>query len=246
MSKSLRHAAIAIRKRNVKPDYTNIAIMGGVVCAAAGELLDDTELLRYGRERLRDCVAHAEYHGNFNEYNSPTYTRVALNEAERALQLIQDHEAREAAEALRRVAWLTIAGSFHPGTGQWAGPHSRTYHDFLSTSLADYIERQTGAKIVRHKLDDSKPTTVDAIQHLPCPADLRDRFNRLPSDPLEIRRTFNRKSNEEDSIVGTTWFTADACLGSVNRSMLWTQRRTLVGYWTIKKDRIAVGESRAK
>ena len=35
MRASLRHAAIEIRQRNVQPSYTNIAIMGGGVTAAA-------------------------------------------------------------------------------------------------------------------------------------------------------------------------------------------------------------------
>lgn len=237
---SLRHAAIEIRKRDVQPSYTNIAIMGGGVCAAAGELLDDAEMLAYGRDRLQRCVADAEYHGSFNEYNSPTYTKVALNEAERALQLIEDREARAAAEKLRRIAWQIIADSFHPGTGQWAGPHSRAYDDFLSDATAEYLMQQTGAKITGYRPDASRPAKPEAIEHLPCPDGLRERFRRLPKDPVEIRRTFNRKEKDEDSIVGTTWFTADACLGSVNRSMLWTQRRTLIGYWTIQQDEVAV------
>ncbi|MHB8902948.1 MAG: hypothetical protein ACYC6Y_29660, partial [Thermoguttaceae bacterium] len=44
MRTSLRHAAVEIRKRDVQPNYTNIAIMGGGVCAAAGELLGDNDL----------------------------------------------------------------------------------------------------------------------------------------------------------------------------------------------------------
>ena len=49
---ALRSAAAAIRKRDVGPGYTNIAVLGGGVCAAAGELFSDDEMLQYGRERL--------------------------------------------------------------------------------------------------------------------------------------------------------------------------------------------------
>ncbi|MFZ5831955.1 MAG: hypothetical protein ACOY3P_17865 [Planctomycetota bacterium] len=122
----LGHAARAIRKRNVQPSYTNIAIIGGGVCAAAGELLREVEMLAYGRDRLQRTVEHARRNGSLEEYNSPTYTMVALYESERILHLVRDSATREAAEALRRVAWGIIADSFHPGTGQWAGPHSRT------------------------------------------------------------------------------------------------------------------------
>ncbi|MHB8898057.1 MAG: hypothetical protein ACYC6Y_04865, partial [Thermoguttaceae bacterium] len=185
----------------------------------------------YGRDRLKRCVADAEYHGSFNEYNSPTYTMVALFETERALQLVKDEETRAAAEQLRRTAWRIIADSFHPATGQWAGPHSRAYSDMVSPSLADYFHEQAGAAIVAQASGDARPASYEVLRHLPCPEELRSRFAALPSDPLEIRRTFVRKENPANSVRGTTWHTADACLGSVSRSTMWTQCRTLIGYW---------------
>lgn len=244
MRTSLRHAAVEIRRRNVQPSYTNIAIMGGGVCAAAGELLDDDDLLAYGRDRLQRCVADAAYHGSFNEYNSPTYTMVALNEAERVLQLVENEAARTAAEQLRQAAWQIIADSFHPATGQWAGPHSRAYSDLILPSLADYLEEQADAEIAVRDPADDRPATHDVLRHLPCPGELRERFAQLPCDPLEIRRTFIRKENEADSIRGTTWHTADACLGSVNRSTMWTQRRTLIGYWRTEVEPVVVFRQR--
>jgi hypothetical protein len=69
--------------------------MGGGVCAAAGELAGDDEMLMYGRERLQKTVEHAQFHGGFNEYNSPTYTMVALWECERTLHLVRDPGTRE-------------------------------------------------------------------------------------------------------------------------------------------------------
>ena len=59
MRTSLGHAARAIIKRNVGPGYTNIAIMGGGVTAAAGEILGDKEMLDYGRARLAKSVENA-------------------------------------------------------------------------------------------------------------------------------------------------------------------------------------------
>ena len=238
MRSSLGHAARAIRKRNVQPTYTNIAIMGGGVCAAAGELLADAEMLDYGRRRLQGVVEHTAHDGSFNEFNSPTYTLVALWECERTLHLVADPATREAAESLRRTAWEIIAESFHPGTQQWAGPHSRAYGDRLSSSTVRFLADQTGAEIRPHPsmLRDAGADSYDPLPHLPCPAELAPRFRALPSDPLEIRRTFQRGEKPADTILGTTWHTTDACLGSVNRSMLWTQRRALIGYWRTDDD----------
>jgi hypothetical protein len=215
MRTSLGHAARAIIRRNVGPGYTNIAIMGGGVTAAAGEILGDKAMLDYGRARLAKSVEHAAYHGSFNEYNSPTYTMTALREAERTLRLVRDPATRKAAESLQRTAWQIIADSFHPATQQWAGPHSRAYSDTISPKMAADLAAQ-------------------------CPADLAPRFKALPADPLEIRRTFIRGETPEKSIIGTTWLTADASLGTVNHAMLWTQRRPLVAYWTVEGDAPAV------
>lgn len=242
MQQSVKYASRAIRRRDVQPGYTNIAIMGGGVCAAVGELTDDQQMLRYGRERLQRTVQHAVHHGGFNEYNSPTYTMVALRECERTLHLVRDPPTREAAEALRRIAWQTIADSFHPVTGQWAGPHSRAYDNHLSPSSAAYLAEQTGADIPVHptRLVKAGPRMVDLFPHLPCPPELCSRFQRLPDHPLELRRTFTRDSSGDPTVIGTTWLSGDACLGSVNRSTFWTQRRVLIGYWKTKADRAVV------
>jgi len=238
MRASLGHAARAIRKRNVGPGYTNIAIMGGGVCAAAGELLGDPQMLQYGRDRLRKVVEHTAQHGSFAEYNSPTYTLIALWECERTLHLVRDAAAREAAESLRRTAWQIIAESFHPGTQQWAGPHSRSYSDHLSSHAVEYLAAQTGTEIRVHPAKGSgRRSGSFEVQHpLPCPGELRPRFRALPSDPLQVRRTFVRAKSAVDSTVGTTWYTAEACLGSVNCGTFWTQQRPVIGYWKTGED----------
>jgi len=237
MRTSLSHAAKAIQKRNVGPSYTNIAIMGGGVCAAAGEILGDAELLDYGRQRLQRVAAHTAHHSGFNEYNSPTYTMVALAECERTLHLVRDPATREATESLWRVAWQTIADSYHPGTGQWAGPHSRSYSDYLFPRTAAQLTEQTGVPIPVHpRADASRSASLPVSWHLPCPDDLRSRFRSLPADPCELQRTFVRGETPRDSTQETTWLTAEACLGSVNRGTFWTQCRPLIGYWRTDAD----------
>jgi hypothetical protein len=57
MRRSLGHAAWAIFRRNTRPGYTNIAIMGAGVTAAAGELLDEPRLADYGRRRTLTSAA---------------------------------------------------------------------------------------------------------------------------------------------------------------------------------------------
>ena len=238
MRNSLRLAGQAIVRRNVGPDYTNIAIAGGGVCAAAGELLRDQELLEYGRQRLQKLVEYTAAQGSFNEYNSPAYTMVALCECERTLHLVHDPATRQAAESLRRTAWQITADSFHPGTQQWAGPHSRAYYDYLLPQVTEYISRATGVAIQPHPRAGgaTRAVALTLPNALPCPAELCGRFRALPQVPLELRRTFIRGRSDLVATIGTTWLDAEVCLGSVNRSTFWTQRRPLIGYWKTDAD----------
>ena len=230
MRRSLGHAAWSIFRRNVGPGYTNIAVMGAGVTLAAGEMLSEPRLVDYGRRRLAGLAAHTAHHGGFTEYNSPCYTMVALHECERILQLAADASARADAETLRRAAWETVAEHFHPATGQWAGPHSRTYSDLLGERTARYLAAQTGVTIGQAGPEDARGD-YHAAAPLPCPPELLDRFRRLPSEAFTIRRRFLRAADEAASVWGTTWLSDAACLGSVSCDSLWTQRRGLIAYW---------------
>ena len=74
------HAGNAIKRRDVQPGYTNIAIMGSYVTIVAGEQYGNQELREYGLARLKKFHDYSFHHGGFTEYNSPTYTVVALTE----------------------------------------------------------------------------------------------------------------------------------------------------------------------
>jgi len=226
----LGHAAYAIFRRNTGPAHTNIAVAGAGVAAVAGELLRRARLLDYGRRRLHNLVAHTKFHGGFNEYNSPTYTMVALRECERILSLVHDPQVRTDAEWLRQAAWQMIAEHFHPGTGQWAGPHSRAYGLRLAAATADYLAEQSGVDIpsAPRSAGKSAPPQYPPIA---CPPRFVERFRTLPQTMVEARHCFIRRDTDAASTWGTTWMVDDACLGSVSQDNLWAQRHVLLGYW---------------
>lgn len=237
MRESLRAAATAIQKRNVGPGYTNIAILGGGVCCAAGEILGETGLLKYGRERLQACVEHTKKHGGFSEYNSPPYGKVVIAECERVIHIVEDSDAKAAAEALRRAAWQMVAESFHPATMQWAGPHSRTSRERLRASTVDFLSARLDKAIPPHPaMAAGEPRGFAVVEPVPCPADLAESFQRTISEPYQLQRTFLKSRTPDNTIRGVTWFSQDACLGSVNRSSFWTQRKPLVAYWKTDED----------
>jgi hypothetical protein len=161
------------------------------------------------------------------------------------LALCRDRDAREHATALLRVAWEIIADHYHPGTGEWAGPHSRAYSDRLGGALAARIARRTGASIPaagdRPAGERSSRPRYETLPCIPCPDDLRQRFRALPAPELQIRRQFIRDDADASGCVyATTWFVPDACLGSFSRSSCWTQTRAVLAYWKLRTRPAAV------
>ena len=229
---ALGHAAWSIFRRNVQSNYTNIAIMGAGVALVAGEILALPQLFDYGRQRLANMVAYVQDQGNFNEYNSPTYTIVAIHETERILQLVHDPAARAAAEWIRTFAWQTTLAHFHPQTSQWAPPHARAYHDHLPPEAAAYLAASTGLAVRSHDGGVSR-ISWSPITHLPAPASAIEQCRSFPATGILLRERFIRRDPEADSSYATTWMAEKACFGSMNRSIFWTQHRPLQGYlWT--------------
>lgn len=216
MKTSLTHAARCIIKRDVQPSYTNIAVLGGSVTVAAGELLAEPEFLEYGRKRLEKFVAFTEHHGNFSEYNSPNYSFVVINACNDLIKLVDDPVAKSAGEKIQRFCWENIAKHFHPATGQWAGPHSRMYTELFPPARLEYVREN-------------------------IPEDLKPRLQKLPEPAYQMNECFIRyKDAKFADVCGTTWFTEQACLSTVNHENMWVQRRVFLGYWMDAPDEVAV------
>ena len=237
MKDALSRAAWCIFRRNVGVGYTNIVVMGSVTTAMAGELLDDKRLLEYSISRLNHLLDDAELHGWFDEYNSPTYTMIALHECERAIEILKNETVRNLFEKVRYLAWKMIADHFHPGTGQWSGPHCRAYANLLFPGTVDYLSRQTGTNILCHPEMQKKGLRADlctlhmAINPLPCPGELRERFKALPVSPTQIVYRLRAETDEKAARIGTSWFDDNATLGSVNFEYTGDQPHNLMGYW---------------
>jgi hypothetical protein len=221
---AIQRAAQAIRKRNVGPDYTNIAIMGSYVTLVAAELYGDADLRDYALARWRRFHDFTMRNGAFSEYNSPTYTIVALKELARMRLHVKDAEARTLTEAVYRVAWEEIAQHFHPPTRQWAGPHSRAYRTLLGNEVLALLQRATDGR-VDFGLD--QPALDERRAPAPCPRDLEPLFGRLDG-PRDLRKTFVAGT---PPVIGVTHLEPAFALGTINRGDLWNQRRALVAYW---------------
>ena len=227
---SIIHAGRAIKRRNVGPGYTNIAVMGAYVTLVAGELFDNEELADYGKARLKRFYDHTFANGSFSEYNSPTYSVVAINELSRMLRHVKDAESRKLLHELNRFAWSHVARHFHAPTCQWAGPHSRCYATLLRDGTLAFIQRASQGRL--NFMPQSKAfESLDAHRlGAECPDQFLHYFTELPEPRLEVE-AFAKNPPDLHDIIGTTYLHPDYTLGSVNIGDLWNQRRPLLAYW---------------
>lgn len=217
---SILHACSAIKRRNVGPGYTNIAILGTYVTLVAGESLDAPEFRAYGLERLQRFSAYTAENGTFEEYNSPTYTIIALQELSRLKAHVRDAGAQRLIDPLLRLAWEELANHFHAPTRQWAGPHSRAYSSLTSTTTLALIQRATHGRV---DFGVDEPGREDLRLPVDCPSDLEPHFRRLTEPRTHLER-FIKRSNT----TGTTYLHPAYALGTINQGDLWNQRRPLL------------------
>ncbi|MEX2117407.1 MAG: hypothetical protein WEB37_11015 [Bacteroidota bacterium] len=101
-----------------------------------GELHNESWAVELGLRRLRRFQQRSGDHrsktlrqAEMSEYNSLTYTALDLT----FLALIAEHaknsEARRLALFLEAALWVNVAMHYHAPSGQFAGPHSRSYFE---------------------------------------------------------------------------------------------------------------------
>src|SRR5581483_1713565 len=227
MREAIRQAAYAIRRRNVTPYYTNIAVQGSFVTLAAGELLEDDELAAYALERIRRVAATVDESGSFAEYNSPTYAHVTLENLTRILTFVHNAEALAITERMHERIWMHLAAHWHPPTQQFAGPMSRAYSNDVGSPL--WLQKATDNELAFLTMDEirAKPPSESGdviLLAYKCPKALLAQFLRL-AQTHQHREIFvsgqklvdNLKISERNApvlpIEGTTYLTPAFSLG---------------------------------
>lgn len=229
MDQAIQNAARAIQKRDVGPGYTNIAIMGTFVTFVASELYRLEEMNQYARQRMQRFYDFTLEHQGFTEYNSPTYTRVAMDELSRMRRYILDEDMRHLIDEVYRMGWKLIADHFHAPTRMLAGPHSRSYRTEDQERLRKLIQEASDGQIQfgDYEVDFYDPRLTHEI-----PPDLISHFTNL-EEKREVKSLFR---NDRPPIYGTTYLSPEFALASVNRSCFWNQRRNLLAYWGAPED----------
>ena len=230
-------AAAAVIRRNVPMSYTNIAAKGTFVTLGAGQVLNDPDLTRYGRDRIERLAATVHQTGSFAEYNSPTYWLITCTAMSAISQHITDRRSTTVAAGLIERLWQHLVQRWHQPSGQLSGPMSRAYSNELGEEpqLLAHLTKAVGGHLpfndALERVDDGSASTLGLIHTALLRPDASDDVVRqlLTAGPPRMRRElFSRDRTDR---IGSTWLHSSGTLGTVNLADSWFQRRNLLGYW---------------
>lgn len=244
---AVKHASASIRRRDVHLDYTNIAVKGTFVTAAAGQLLGDPEMASYAADRLRRFAERIDRTGTFAEFASPIYWLVAAEGLQAMAELLMPDDGLLA--QVRHRHWQHLAVRWNAGIGQIAGPMSRAYADdvtllpALAAYLALAVTEAAGGPVPGHEEvvlpEVDAPLVWPVLLHPRVPKGMLGYFTSASTcqhrelvvlpDPDTAREQAGSSALAEQ--VATTWLTPRLSLGSINQSDTWLQRRVLLGQW---------------
>lgn len=232
LREQIRHALYcacdAIIKRNVGPGYTNIAIMGAFVTLLTGEVYNEAKYLNYGLERLRLIHEYTKQLGTFQEYNSPTYTIVAIQELSSIHTATQVAEAKQLSSELLDVAWGLVAEHFHAPSKQWSGPHSRAYNTLMTSEILSFVQIASHGELSFLPEEQLKYNLDWYRNDIGCPAKYIPAFKRTETG--ELIQTISK--DEAGHIVNqaTTYMEGPVSVGTFSKDVMWNQRRNLLAY----------------
>lgn len=227
LERAIGHCCESIIRRNVGPEYTNIAIMGTFVTLVAGETLQVERFKQYGINRLQRLHRYTMESRSFLEYNSPTYGIVAIVELSGLVRHVRDERSRELAKELLELTWTMAAEHFHPALKEWAGPHARSYDTFLRGSRLSFFHVACGGQvplIAEQELVYELEWYGGGIR---CPDKLLPLFE--DNRTAELRRALPA-SPEFRRRTAYTYMTPTWTLGTFNHGIMWNQCRNLLAY----------------
>ncbi|TBL80279.1 hypothetical protein [Paenibacillus thalictri] len=221
-------ACDAIIKRNVGPGYTNIAIMGAFVTLLTGEVYGEEKYVSYGLNRLNIFSEYTKQLGTFQEYNSPTYTIVAIQELSSIFTATKLEEARRLSSELLDVAWRMVADHFHAPSRQWSGPHSRCYSTVMTPEVLSFLQIASFGEL-RFLPDDQLKYSLDWYGNdIRCPERYLPAFRH--TDTALIVQPISRDESGAVLNQATTYMEGPVSVGTFSKDVMWNQRRNLLAY----------------
>lgn len=233
-------ASHAIMKRDLKADYTNMCIMGSYVCYMVGNMYDLPQIAGYGKNKLLYFYNYTKNNKGFTEYNSPTYTVVAMNELLRMKLAINNPADKKMVDELYGMCWSMIVRHFHQPSAQWCGPNLRAYNDLLTPELKQLLYYSSKGKI---DLPGEYPREAHVLEPHEIPATMVAGFLQQQLPHIEIdtftvgkyqlksRVAYANGELAAKDIIGKLYLHFQYAFASVNTSYLWNQTRPLMAHW---------------
>lgn len=222
------HSCEAIIRRNVGPEYTNIAIMGAFVTLVAGERLGLSRYFEYGLARLQRLYVYTMEAGAFLEYNSPPYSTIAILELSALATYTQTESAYRMTSDLLDSTWRMIAEHFHPILKEWSGPHARSYSSFLDPAHLSFLYAACHGEVPLIRETDFRYNPEWFGHGVHCPHAFRSLFTDLVS-ARELSQALP-PSPEFRTRTAYTYMTEAYALGTFNHNVMWNQCRNLLAY----------------
>lgn len=238
------HCCNSIRRRDMGPHYTNISIMGALITMAAGEAFSLESLIAYAKKRIDTLYEFNMSHGAFQEYNSPSYTWVVVDNLAALMPYIKDEDCRKKFQDINDLAWRCIAEHYHYQTKQWAGPHSRFYAMLEDTQLLMRIQRALDYRIQLVSLDeeglaDKLPMGFFSSDSV-CPAQYAHYFTE-PTKEAEVDAVFVYGNCPADREIAVCRQKEAYNLGTFYKSTFWNQRRNHISYFGTEEKPVYCG-----
>ncbi|MBT0570765.1 hypothetical protein KIK84_10530 [Curvibacter sp. CHRR-16] len=137
-----RLAKEGITRHQVPISYTNIYLMKTWNLIAMGDALHDASLATQGHNMLRDWLAYTAQSG-INEYLSPTYYEVDLDNLALIANVASNEATRAAARSGLNFLWHDIALHWFTPGARLGGVHSRDYDRLFNTGALNRKMAQT-------------------------------------------------------------------------------------------------------
>ncbi|OBZ13606.1 hypothetical protein [Bacillus sp. FJAT-26390] len=222
-------ACDAIIKREVGPNYTNIALMGAFVTLIAGETYKRRDFADYGLRRLEKLHAFTNQLGTFHEFNSPTYSVIAITELSKMYTMTASAQAKAVAEDLLDGAWRMVAEHFHPATKQWSGPHSRSYSTLLTDMAKSFLQIATDGRVA-FAFEKEQPYDAEWFgSGIRCPHKFLSYFTQ--SEDRHLHQLYSRNEQTGQQKWATTYMTPSFAIGVSSEEIMWNQTRPLLVYF---------------
>ena len=205
--------------RNCALHVSHIVVLECYGCVLSGELFSRPEFVNYGMQKFESFMHFVLSHGDFMDFNSPTFSFMMATSLGSMLKNIHNSKVLEIAETLNKLLWSSLSKHYHFSTGQMAGPYSRSTSDFLDDSTKKIIADATN-NILRTS------TTL-------CPP----KFYPFFSDEKYIEYSQRLISNGTVypyytyPLVATTYIRPKYAFGTFNRMELWEEYKPFIAHF---------------